>query len=356
MEGGSTGIGLRSALGALIALMALALAGPTNAGAATTIGSTFTPTDSCPMAPTMSGPTTATFIQSTSPSGLYEAPTAGVITSWSYQAPTDGSPLVIFVVARRTATADQFAVIASTGLKPTTAGTLSTYTDISVPVQAGDLIGVRVNGAQRCGDTTPGPGYVAHYGSSFGVGTNQYPFTTPVRLDVSATLEADQDGDGLGDETEDADDDNDAINDATDNCAAVANADQANLDGDGQGDVCDADDDNDGVADASDQCPRTRGVSSNAGCPDNDAPDTVIKKGPRKRTFARQATFRFRSTEAGSTFRCKLDRGPFRRCRSPKTYTVKPGRHTFKVKAVDQAGNADPIAAVFRWRVRRRSG
>jgi urease beta subunit len=49
--------------------------------------------------------------------------------------------------------------------------------------------------------------------------------------------------------------DSDGIPDSSDNCDDVANPDQADLDGDGQGDACDPDDDNDGVADVSDNCP-----------------------------------------------------------------------------------------------------
>jgi hypothetical protein len=87
--------------------------------------------------------------------------------------------------------------------------------------------------------------------------------------------------------------------------------------------------------------------------PDTTAPDTKIKRHPRKRTRSRKATFRFTSTEAHSTFMCKLDKRPFKRCSSPKTYNVKPGRHTFKVKAIDAAANADRTPAAFHWRVLR---
>lgn len=46
--------------------------------------------------------------------------------------------------------------------------------------------------------------------------------------------------------------DADGVTGAGDNCPAVANPDQANADGDAEGDACDSDDDNDGTADAGD--------------------------------------------------------------------------------------------------------
>jgi hypothetical protein len=53
---------------------------------------------------------------------------------------------------------------------------------------------------------------------------------------------------------QDQDGDDDGIDDASDNCSVLANPDQANYDGDAQGDACDVDDDNDGVLDAADNC------------------------------------------------------------------------------------------------------
>jgi hypothetical protein len=70
---------------------------------------------------------------------------------------------------------------------------------------------------------------------------------------VANADQADADSDGLGDVC-DPDDDNDGVSDTSDNCQFTPNTNQANNDNDAQGDVCDPDDDNDGVADISDNC------------------------------------------------------------------------------------------------------
>jgi beta-glucanase (GH16 family) len=48
--------------------------------------------------------------------------------------------------------------------------------------------------------------------------------------------------------------DGDRVADRVDNCPLIPNSDQADHDGDGQGDACDADDDDDGVPDGADAC------------------------------------------------------------------------------------------------------
>ena len=85
--------------------------------------------------------------------------------------------------------------------------------------------------------------------------------------------------------------------------------------------------------------------------PDTTPPNTSFTKKPAKRGHKVLAKFGFGSTEAGSTFLCKLDREPFRSCTSPYSKTVAAGRHTLEVKAVDTAGNADKTPATFSWTV-----
>ncbi|HKF81453.1 MAG TPA: right-handed parallel beta-helix repeat-containing protein [Solirubrobacterales bacterium] len=75
-------------------------------------------------------------------------------------------------------------------------------------------------------------------------------------------------------------------------------------------------------------------------------PDTKITKAPKAKSSATTAKFKFKSTVAGSSFECKLDKGRFKKCPSPKTYQkLKPGKHVFKVRAIDRAGNVDPTPA-----------
>jgi parallel beta-helix repeat protein len=85
---------------------------------------------------------------------------------------------------------------------------------------------------------------------------------------------------------------------------------------------------------------------------DTTPPQTTIRKGPKAKTHSTTAKFKFSSSEAKSKFECKLDRKRFKRCRSPKQYKgLKPGKHVFKVRAIDKAGNVDPTPAKKKFKV-----
>ena len=64
------------------------------------------------------------------------------------------------------------------------------------------------------------------------------------------------------------------------------------------------------------------------------------------------ASFRVTSTEAASTFQCRLDSGAWSACTSPKTYSgLADGSHTFDVRATDTAGNTDATPATRTWTI-----
>ena len=78
--------------------------------------------------------------------------------------------------------------------------------------------------------------------------------------------------------------------------------------------------------------------------PDTVPPTTTIS-GPSGTTNDPTPTFGF-SSEAGSTFECKLDSGSYASCNSPKTTAhLADGSHTFYVRATDSADNLGPEAS-----------
>lgn len=86
--------------------------------------------------------------------------------------------------------------------------------------------------------------------------------------------------------------------------------------------------------------------------PDTKRPQTTITKGPVK-VGKRSVKFIFRSSEKKSTFKCSLDGRKLSGCRSPKKLKrLKNGKHTFRVRATDAAGNIDKTPAKRRFRIR----
>jgi len=281
---------MRNLMRAVLASGTLLLAVAASAQAATTIGETFTPTIGC-------GGFTA--LQTTSPGDEYIAPSAGVITAWSFEASASPPPEIKLKVARR-ADGGRFTILGESPVKAPAPAALNTYTDVRVPVRAGDLIGLRIeNPGGDCTrsaagyvfdstTTDPPPGQTMTFEGQF----------ADLQLDLAARLEPDADNDGFGDETQD-------------------------------------------------QCPTSAATQG-----DCDPPETTITKGAPNKTAESKVKFKFRSDEAGSTFQCKIDRKPWKTCTSPKTVKrLDEGRHKFKVRATDAAGNPDPTPDKDRFRV-----
>jgi hypothetical protein len=82
------------------------------------------------------------------------------------------------------------------------------------------------------------------------------------------------------------------------------------------------------------------------------APQTKIKKGPKGETDDPDAAFRFKSSDRGSKFKCKLDKGRFKRCKKRKRFEgLDLGKHVLKVKAKDRDGLVDLTPAKRKWTV-----
>lgn len=277
--------------------------------AAVTVGQTFVPQATAPC----NGPP-RTLFQTTSPGNQYLVPSNGVITAWSHQ--TNASPPTLRLKVGRFVSGNIYRVVGHSELKTPPANTLTTFTDVRIPVLSGDVIGLAHTTTGGCGASTePEGSYGFHHVPADPPPGDERPYPSVgvnpgAHLDISARLEADTDNDGFGDETQDQ-------------CPTNATT---------QG-----------------QCPVTL---------DTTAPQTTIKSGPLK-TDKAKVKFGFESSEAGSTLQCrlkgkgvtKIEDKQFGACTSPKKYKgLDPGKYKFFVFATDAAGNADmtPVKQKFR--------
>ncbi len=187
---------VRRLLGLSATLATSALVGAASAAASVQIGATFTPNLGC-------GSPNAT-LQAVSPSGQYAAPSAGVLTSWSFQA--DGSPPQLKLKVGRPAGGNNFTIVGDSPRQTMTPNALNTF-PTRIPVQAGDVIGYYHEGpaggdkcvrnaaptySTRFVNVDPAPG-----------STMAYMTVGALQIDLSTVLEPDADHDGYGDETQD---------------------------------------------------------------------------------------------------------------------------------------------------------
>jgi hypothetical protein len=276
-------------------VFAVGLLFATPAPAAVTIGSTFAANEPCSAVPT----TAFTAAQTTAPAGVpYEAPSSGVITSWSHHSvtPTFGAGNLKFKVVRPMGSGFFSVVGESAAISPVPGLNTS---PVRIPVEAGDIIGLTVFGPTNCYVGQTGPGVHAT-ATDAPPGPTAFAAINDVLLDVSATLEPDGDGDGFGDESQDG-----CLNDATDHG-------------------------------------------------DCTPPETTVTAAPKSKTKSKRARVAFVSSEGNSSFRCSLDGGAFDPCSSPQRLKVPRGKHAFVVVAKDGAANVDETPAVVKWTVKKK--
>jgi Ca2+-binding RTX toxin-like protein len=189
----------RFALASSLAALSLA-ASASPAGAAVTIGQTFTPDD-------FFGDS-GVFIQTTTPDNSYIVPSDGVITSWSFQAPAVPTPPMKLKMFRPAGGTD-YTTVGDSQLVTPTSGVLNRFMT-RIPVKAGDVPG------HFYSDDSFTFRNVAGYDTVFIAGlpgdpgldpppgtTTTYTFSADHQIDLSAVLEPDADRDGFGDETQD---------------------------------------------------------------------------------------------------------------------------------------------------------
>jgi Subtilase family len=91
--------------------------------------------------------------------------------------------------------------------------------------------------------------------------------------------------------------------------------------------------------------------------PPPTTPDTILTKFPKHTVKTTRSTakvsFQFTSTVAGSTFACSIDGKAFAPCASGVTFKLKPGKHTFAVRAT-AGGVTDPTPATYSFKVKRK--
>lgn len=164
-----------------------------SADAATTIGQLFAPTAS----------TTATLAQTGVQSGVgYTVPADGVITSWAFLADSDGAKIRLTVV--RAVGNGQYTVVGESDQVTAAPGQQQSFAT-RIPVKAGDYLGtVAAAGKSIAFTGAQGDAVLLTPGDQPAGSTGSYSNVSQIRIDATASVEPDADGDGFGDETQDS--------------------------------------------------------------------------------------------------------------------------------------------------------
>jgi CSLREA domain-containing protein len=106
---------------------------------------------------------------------------------------------------------------------------------------------------------------------------------------------------------------------------------------------------------ATDPAGNTSPVAQRPFAVDTQAPDTTIDSGPSGPTNSAGPSFGFDSSEANSSFECRLDSAQpadWQACTSPRAYAgLADGAHTFEVRATDPVDNTDQSPATSNFTV-----
>lgn len=83
---------------------------------------------------------------------------------------------------------------------------------------------------------------------------------------------------------------------------------------------------------------------------DSVPPDTTVNKSVATISSSTSASFVFYSSESGGSFECNLDSGGWHVCgQDYNLINLTEGAHNLKARAIDAAGNIDPLPADFNW-------
>jgi hypothetical protein len=246
------------------------------------------------------------YVQDAVASGAPYTTPAGVVTSWTVVVPS-GPGTTVKLKTVHEGPADTYTIQRSSEAVELAAIGPNTFIS-HIPVAAGDAVALWAvsHSGVPCAFTT---GQAGDRLGGFLLGTEPRPgesypfvFNSGSRLNVSATVEPDADGDGFGDVTQD-------------------------------------------------QCPAHAGSSG-----DCQPPETGFGKVKKRITTAgsrARVKLPLTSTEP-ATFTCSVDGRKPKQCTSPYRLRLAPGRHYVYVTSTDAAGNTDVTAATLRLRVVRR--